>query len=404
VPFPPPPSARARVADAAIALALLVVCGAPYVVAIGVPSGIVATSEEALASVLVTAGLTLPLVWRRSHPLPSAVAVAVVCLAQLVVGTDLVVAQVAALVVLADVAAAPHRRISIATLALGIAGVALAALRYAWYPDAGSASLPSVVVVLVVGWVAVVAAWGVGDTVGRRRAERTRAAAHVARLEAERKSDLAQAVAHERARIAREMHDIIGHSLSIVIRQADGALYAAPAAHERVVPALEAIAETARTSLADLRRVLGVLRDTDGDAGSIAPMPGLDDIPALVDSARQGGLSVELDSRLGLGPRPSPGAQLVLYRVVQEALTNVRRHAGPRASAVVSLVSDQHATHVTVSDDGSGLGNDSHASGHGVVGMRERVALYDGDLDVLPGEPRGVTVRARLPHATAGEE
>jgi signal transduction histidine kinase len=377
---------RARAVDAVVAGAVGIVGGAPYVLALTSPSGMVATTGEAAVSIVVTMLLAIPLAWRRTHPRAAGAWMLAVCVGQLMTGADLVVGQLAVLVLIATVAAGLVRRDSTVALALGLAGVPLAAARFAWVADAPTASLPSVAFVIVTGWLAVVSAWAIGDASSRRRADRER--------------DVDRAVADERARIAREMHDIIAHSLSIVITQADGARFAAPPAAGPVLPSLEAIAETARTSLADMRRVLGVLRDT-GDDTSTRPLPGLADVEALVASAREAGLDVEYDSSVAPGTEPSPGAQLALYRVIQEALSNVRRHAGAGARASVAVSSDAHAVTVSVSDDGAGLPDDlGSTAGHGVVGMRERVALYDGDFDVVGGDSGGVRVLARIPHET----
>jgi len=208
----------------------------------------------------------------------------------------------------------------------------------------------------------------------------------------------ALAASDERARIAREMHDVVAHTLSVVVAQADGGRFAAkkdPAAARR---ALETIAEVSRAALTEMRGLLGILRDTDTDA-DLGPQPTLDDIPSLVASVRAGGLDV---SYVTTGtPRPLPiGAGLAVYRIVQEALTNVLKHAGPKVTAYAQLRWLADALEVTVSDDGRGAAARSVAAGAGgtgIEGMRERATIFGGTLTAGPRRGGGFVVRARLP-------
>ncbi|MET9955378.1 histidine kinase [Streptomyces sp. NPDC006339] len=241
----------------------------------------------------------------------------------------------------------------------------------------------------------------------------------------ERDQEVRLAAAAERARIAREMHDIIGHNLSVITGLADGGRYAATKNPERAAQALDAIGTTSRQALAELRRLLGVLRegedgeDGEGKAAARGPQPGLADLPALIDGVRKTGLRVhaELPSEdLEL----APGAELTVYRVLQEALTNTLKHAGEGAEATVTLrltygsngssgSSGRYgsgAVVLTVTDTGTGAGSGSGsgssepARGQGLVGMRERAALYDGTLDCGPSPTGGWRVRLTLPHPT----
>ena len=203
------------------------------------------------------------------------------------------------------------------------------------------------------------------------------------------------AAAAERARIAREMHDVVAHTLSVVVAQADGGRFAAATDPDAALRTLETIAEVSRSALTEMRALLGVLRDSDGEA-AMGPQPSLDDIPTLVATMRDGGLNV---SFVTTGtPRPLPiGAGLTIYRVAQEGLTNVLKHAGPAPTAYVQLAWEAADVSLTVSDDGRGAAARGDGSGTGIVGMRERVTLFGGTLSAGPRAGGGFLVRARLP-------
>jgi len=205
----------------------------------------------------------------------------------------------------------------------------------------------------------------------------------------------ALAASDERARIAREMHDVVAHTLTVVVAQADGARFAARKDPAVATRALETIGEVGRAALTEMRGLLGVLRDTD-PATDLGPQPSLDDVPALVASVRDGGLDV---SYVTTGtPRPLPiGAGLAVYRVVQEALTNVLKHAGPKVTAYVQLRWLPDAVEVTVSDDGRGAAAGRGVGGAGIEGMRERATIFGGTLTAGPRRGGGYVVRARLP-------
>ena len=205
------------------------------------------------------------------------------------------------------------------------------------------------------------------------------------------------AAADERTRIAREIHDIVSHSLSVVVLMADGAAERVQDQPERAREAMLTVRDTGREAIGDMRRMLGVLR-TD-EPGSHAPQPGVADIQGLVEAARAAGTSVEL-SIDGDPDRLGRGLQLTAYRIVQEALTNVRRHAGAGARAAVVVDAGPDDLVVRVVDDGhaqrTGL-EGPHHPGHGLVGMRERVAMHGGTIDVGPRAPHGFAIEARLP-------
>ena len=213
------------------------------------------------------------------------------------------------------------------------------------------------------------------------------------RLELERDQQAAIAAAAERTRIARELHDIVSHSLSVVITLADAAAVVGRSDPARGVAAMTESAEVARRALTDMRAMLGLLR-TDESAAGLAPQPGLGDVGALVERIRATGLPVDLAVE-GAPFRPGASAELTAYRIIQEALTNTLRHAAAR-HASVTIAYDQPQVRVRVTDDGRGDDPAQAAHrGHGIDGMRERAALHGGTLRAGP-VPEGWLVEAVL--------
>ncbi|WP_223773182.1 sensor histidine kinase [Streptomyces sp. 135] len=261
-----------------------------------------------------------------------------------------------------------------------------------WTEAAGTAALV---------WLVVGAAWTAGRVVRERR---SRAARRDRRLAEE-------ALAEERLRIARELHDIVSHSLSVIVVKAAVANHVAEARPQETRDAIQAIEQTGREALTEMRRALGVLRgDTAGrhmrESGSAetAPPPGLDDLPALVRRAERAGVRTELRTRLDAG-LPA-GTALAVYRIVQEALTNVVKHAGDGTHCQVTITVDERRdAHIEVVDDGAGNAAATDRAelrgGHGLVGMRERVMMYGGTLTARPRPGGGFAVSARLPHEPA---
>lgn len=224
------------------------------------------------------------------------------------------------------------------------------------------------------------------------------------RAEAEREERARRAVTDERARIAREMHDVIAHSLAVIVSQAQGGQYAARTDPERAIAVLATIADAGRQALADMRGLVGVLRtdDTlDGEDGW-APQPTLRDLPALLDRVRGAGLPVQYRGSGTVRPL-GPAAELALYRVVQEALTNTLKHAGPDAQAAVWFIWTDDSLALTVSDNGHSF-TPRNDGGHGLIGMRERLAAVGGSV-VAGLEPGGgFVVRAQMPCHAASRE
>jgi signal transduction histidine kinase len=243
---------------------------------------------------------------------------------------------------------------------------------------------------VIANGIAITVAWWLGD-----RQRRT----HEQAVSAERASEARarQAVADERLRIARELHDVVAHALSVIAVQAGTGRVVLDTDPATAEAALRGIEAESRAALAEMRRLLEVLRtDENPDAGPLAPSPGLCDLDALIAATVRSGLLVEV--RIEGDPSPLPaGVDLAAYRIVQEALTNVRRHAAAtRAEVRVGWMAG--AVEVEVLDDGHGSGNGAGGSaGHGLVGMRERVSLYGGTLEVGDRAEGGFRVAAHLP-------
>jgi signal transduction histidine kinase len=219
----------------------------------------------------------------------------------------------------------------------------------------------------------------------------------LAAAEREQEQRMRLALSDERARIAREFHDVVAHSVGVMVVQAQGARRVLDRDPGRAREALESIEQTGRTALADMRRSLGVLRSDDA-VPALEPQPGLDDLDRLLDQAREGGLTVDVAVEGEARSLPQ-GVDLSAYRIVQEALTNTIKHAGPVRSQVTVRYGERELE-VEVSDDGPGLSaNGGSESGHGLVGMRERIASHGGELRTGPGPDGGFIVRASLPLA-----
>ena len=239
----------------------------------------------------------------------------------------------------------------------------------------------------------IIVSYGIGRILRRRQLVAAQLGQQVSLLEREREQRVQQAVADERARIARELHDVIAHSVSVMVVQAGAGERVLEQEPEQARQALLSIRETGSQTLVEMRRLLGLLRHTE-EALSFAPQPGIARLGILVEEVRAAGLPTQL--QVEGQPKPlAPGIELSAYRIVQEALTNVRKHAGP-ANAEVLVGYGAHEVTLEIRDDGIGPGNRA-SSGHGLIGMRERVALYDGSLETGPRPGGGFLVRARLP-------
>jgi signal transduction histidine kinase len=245
--------------------------------------------------------------------------------------------------------------------------------------------------------------WAAGVAVRFRHERELALRQRNAALQRDQDARARAAVTAERARIARELHDVVAHAISVTVMQARGGRAMLGRDEAEVRRALDAIEQTNTAALSDMRRLLAVLRDTEGEPeGRAAPQPSLANLDGLVDQVRAAGLPVEVqvtgDGETGSVP---PGVDLSAFRIVQEALTNVLKHAGPTASARVAVDYGTDALQVTVADDGVGPLEDTDGTGgHGLVGIRERVAVVGGRVEVGPGPlGRGYVVTARLPYA-----
>jgi signal transduction histidine kinase len=211
-------------------------------------------------------------------------------------------------------------------------------------------------------------------------------------LAAQRGLQAQAAVVVERGRIARELHDVVGHNVSMMVVQAGAAARVLEGEQPNVRGALTAIEQTGRQTVDEMRRLIGVVRSDDGLA--LAPQPTLADLEQLAANVRDAGLPVEVRIE-GLPTPLPPGVDLSAYRIVQEALTNTLKHAGP-ARATVTVRYEPSAVEVEVCDDGDGSGTGA-GTGNGLIGMRERVALWGGELEAGRRGDRGFAIRARLP-------
>ncbi len=341
---------------------------------------------------------TVPLLFRRRFPFaaPAVVfagvaGVSLISLAGVTEGATFAMLGL----VLASWAAGAQRegQQALAGAALGLAAVAV---NVQAHPGSGTALDFGDAEVDLASWLVIGIGLPLAAFALRRREERAVALeAEAQRLAREREERARAAVAAERARIARDLHDVIAHSVSVMTVQGGAARLLLDQDAQRAREPLLAVEETGHQAMAEMRRLLGIVH-AEQDAPALAPQPGLADLEALVEQVRQAGLPVALEVQGA--PKPlAPGLGLAGYRIVQEALTNALKHAGP-ARAWVTVRYDADALVLEIADDGAGGGgSDGGGSGHGLVGMRERVALYGGELAAGWRPGGGFAVRARLP-------
>jgi signal transduction histidine kinase len=334
---------------------------------------------------------TLPLAARRRFPL--AVLATTVASGVAFVALDLApdILWLALLVAVYSVAAYGDRWVALAGLAVAEAGLAVVQLT----PGRTGANT----------WVGnmafLAAAWLLGHFVGVRRLYVLRLEERTAELERAREALARRAVTEERLRLARELHDVVAHAMSVIAVQSGVGAHVATTQPKEARRSLAAIEATSRSALEELRRLLGVLRQEDEPQGALAPVPGLADLEGLLAEVAKAGLAVKLQVNGTRPPLPA-GVDLSAYRIVQEALTNVVKHAGP-ARAQVTIRYRDHEVTVEVIDDGRGAVTSASdgrvGTGHGLIGMRERVQAFGGDLEVGPRPDGGFRVAARLPLA-----
>jgi signal transduction histidine kinase len=354
------------------------------------PDEMLTSGEQVVAAALGLA-FTGALAWRRRIPLaPLALAFPVLAVTG-PGGLDGTPALLLALVVAVYSVGSETRDTEALAGALGVGAlVAGAVLRD---PDARETLGDLLLPVFILG-----GAWLAGLAIRFRRDQTRAAEERAAELDRAREAEARTAVADERARIARELHDVVAHAIGVIVIQARGGRRTLDTDLEASREALGAIETTAVGALAEMRRLLGVLR-ADDDGIALAPRPGLRDLDRLIDQVREAGLPVELSIE-GDPVELAPGVDLSAYRIVQEALTNALRHAGPASARVVVRYGGGRLD-LEVTDTGPG-GAAGRSVGHGLLGMRERVALYGGDLEAGPQQGGGFTVRAHLPLEPAG--
>lgn len=439
-------------ADVLVSVLLFAVLGLTPWVMLGSLAG--PTPGSIVASILIALALIAPWAFRRVRPVASAAAVAAAAVAHLVAGPEFSLALVLVPMTVYNLAANAPRWASFTGLVAALLGGVANGIRVGLFPDPVmrpdgvyepvDPSLEALLV-MVFGCAAVVlTAWAFGDVVRHRRLAVRALEDRAHRLEVQSRQERELAAADERSHIAREMHDIVAHSLQVIISQADGARYAAAAKPALAVTALETIGQTGRSALADMRQLLGVLRETgetvagvpgvtDDDARRPAdpapgpadpagtrpdvvaspdgrgarlppgrrPQPRLADLPALVETMRLSGLEVSL-LETGTPRRALPaGGELAAYRIVQEALTNTLRHGGPDADAFVTLAWTARGLDLQIDDDGRGAAADpaTRGSGQGLRGAAERTALFGGTLETGPRVGAGYRVSAHLPYS-----
>lgn len=388
--LPEPLGSRPVLADALLA---------GLVAALSIPQ--VATHHDLRGSVvawLAEAVFTAPLAWRRRYPagvfvIIWAAGTGLLLSGLLLSGRELVVADLAVLVALYTVATRCQPRIVAAAATATELGVVI--LVYAGHAAGRDWGLELPYLTATVAAAALL-----GGTIRTRHAYLHALADRAAALEQQAGQQARIAVAAERASIAREMHDIVAHSLAVMITMADAAARKGHLDPDRAVAAMTQVSSTGRQALGETRRLLGVLRAETAAVGDFVPQPGLSQLGPLLDQLRGTGLQ----ARLAVTGQPFPlpdGAQLAAYRIAQEALTNILKHAQDATRAEVKLHYAQPAIEIEISDDGSPRSSrpgehPARPPGHGLIGMTERAGLYNGTVTVGPRPDHGWAVTARL--------
>jgi signal transduction histidine kinase len=334
-------------------------------------------------SVLVAVVSTVPLAWRRVLPAAAALVGTAVWLIP-TPGGYLLLGYVVAVLLFYSLGAHDPVRWRVVTVT-GVS-VLISVVGTLLGPDVWQAAIGAAL--------AVAAPAVAGVLVAEHRTQNARLRELTEQLVRERAAAERAAAAEERTRIARELHDVIGHEITVIALQADAAAAALVRAPERAAVPVDRIREAAARTLTEMRRVVGLLRDPDEGDGALRPQPGLAEIPDLVQEARLGGTAVDLRMCPPATPLP-PSLQLAAFRVVQEALTNARRHA-PGAPVRVRVDGDGPALVVEVHSGAGVPDRPAGGGGHGLIGMRERVRMHGGSLEA-GAAPHGFLVRARLP-------
>jgi signal transduction histidine kinase len=341
--------------------------------------------------------LSVPVAFRRKYPMATSYVILFGGFLQLMThggldhGVPVRVADFALAVALYTIVAYVGRQQALLyTMALLVGTLIWAIWRIG---DPSVSVIPTFLVTVLFGF-----SWALGSFVGARRAYHSELEQRLKLLETERDQQARIAVGEERSRIARELHDVVAHAVSVMIVQADGAGYAIRTKPELAEAAVKTISDTGRQALTELRRLLGVLRSEDQSATQWAPQPDARELDALAENCRATGLPVRLEI-IGDVERLPVGLGLGVYRIVQEALTNTLKHAGTGANAVVKVLRTDEKVVIEVTDDGFGTPHDLVAvsGGNGLIGMRERAGVLGGTLEAGPNPGGGWRVRAVLP-------
>ncbi|GAA1582496.1 sensor histidine kinase [Actinomadura kijaniata] len=387
--------ARPVGADALLALVLLL-AGIPQLVWRDLPPDVADSFAEAdLRQVVTVTVVTLTISLRRVRPLSVLLVVLAGQFALTAWHYLPTIPEVAAFLI-AVYSVAAHRGLAHSALG-GVAALAVFNVVFTMVPVDNS------LMVLLTNNALVAGVWMLGRNLRLRRAYFAELEDRAARLERARGTDARAARIEERSRIARELHDVVAHHVSVMTVQAGAARRIIDRNPDGAREAMATIEEVGRTALSEMRRIVGVLRtdrDADSARGELAPQPGLGDLGELLDHVRETGLSVQLWIE-GEARQPSPGVDVAAFRLIQEALTNTLKHAGPEARAWVRLEYTDEDLTVEIEDDGRGtatiIADKDDNPGHGLVGMYERVALYGGELRIGPRVGGGFGVRARFP-------
>ncbi|MGP3914685.1 sensor histidine kinase [Nonomuraea sp. 10N515B] len=330
--------------------------------------------------------LLVPLLW-PGWPLAAFAAISLVCFGQWLADVDLLPANLSVLVALWAVAYRCSFRWALAAGLVAELGMFMALVSW----DAPTFGM------FFSGSIFVVTIWLTGLYANTRRRYLEGLEERAERAERERDQQARMAAAAERARIARELHDVVAHNVSVMVVQADGAGFALDSDPEQARQAVRTISKTGRAALAEMRRLVGVLRENEHGDTDYTPQPGLAQLEELIC-----GSAVPARLRVSGVPRELPeGQQLAIYRIVQEALTNALKHGGPDVQAIVEIEYGAPDLVVRVTDDGRGAAAPHSSDGHGLIGMRERVGMYGGAMSAGPRSGGGFEVLARLPMVKA---
>jgi signal transduction histidine kinase len=358
--------------------------------------GFLSLAQAQFAGVVGVA-LLVPLIWRRSYPELVFFGVSAIAVLQWLAGVDLQAGNVGLLVALYTISVYGEVRYSRIALGIGGLGVLMATARYY-----ASSDWRQQITMMVAFGAVVFGVWAFGERRRTRGLYVAQLEERAVQAERDRDREATLAVTNERTRIAREIHDVVAHGLSIMIVQADGGLYAADASPEQAKKALATIGDTGRASLTEMRKMLGLLKQDEQDEldpNQPRPQPGVSSLPELIENVREAGLTV--DYEVTGTPRDLPALLgLTAYRIVQEGLTNTLKHAGPGARTSVTLDFGREMLTVVVTDDGRGGGvAPSNDPGHGLVGMRQRASISGGTVNAGPKAGGGYEVVAKLPYA-----